>query len=65
MAKAATTPEKPRVAPTDRSIPPEMTTNVSPMAMRTTGAQSSRTLEKTSLLKKIESRLVKYATTAT
>ena len=41
------TPEKPRVAPTERSIPPEMTTKVSATAIKATGAQSSRTLPAT------------------
>ena len=34
IANAATTPANPQVAPTERSMPPEMITNVSPTASK-------------------------------
>jgi hypothetical protein len=53
IANAATTPEIATVDPTDRSMPPEIMTKVSPIAMRTMGAQSEMMFPNTALEKKM------------
>ena len=47
-------PESPTAEPTERSIPPEIMTNVSPIAMRTRGTQSEMIFPKTAFVRKME-----------